>query len=86
MMAGDLTASVGARVEEIMATAQQAAENLQREVEEASGAPRHRGAPRRRARRPAHRRPGGGGGGRHLEGAPAPVQTFADIGGYGAVV
>jgi hypothetical protein len=35
-MAGDLTASVGARVEEIMASARQAGEALQREVEEAA--------------------------------------------------
>jgi len=78
MMAGDLTASVGARVEEIMATARQAAEALQREVEEAAA--RRATEVRLEAERDAHhiRAQAEADAARHLEEARRHVQSFAD--------
>lgn len=77
-MAGDLTASVGARIEDIMTSARQAAEALQREVEEASARratevrlEAEEDARRIRAAAEAEAQ-------RHLEDARRRVQAFAD--------
>jgi F-type H+-transporting ATPase subunit b len=77
-MSGDLSASVGARVEEIMASARQAAEALQREVEEAAA--RRATEVRLEAERDAQRirEQAQAEAGRHLAEAHARVQAFAD--------
>src|SRR3954452_16698132 len=77
-MAGDLTASVGARVDEIMATAQQAAEALQREIEDAVA--KRAGDVRLEAERDAQRirAAAEAQAAQHLEEARRQVQSFAD--------